>query len=100
MSYLYIKKIFYTNVINNKFQITQKCETTQKCEITHCGIVSKSGEYLYDITDLIKQYNVNLDTPIDFYRGVLEKYENYKINNKEHIIIIVFNGDEQIEYEL
>lgn len=85
MCYLYIKNLFYTsNVINDKFIIA------------HCAIISKSGEYLYDITDLIKQYNVNLDTPIYFYKNLLKEYIK---NNKEHIII-VFNGDQQIEYEM
>lgn len=82
MCYLYIRQI----VIKQKQDLNDTF-------ITHCCIISENGEYKSDVTEKIKQYNVNPDTSVEFYRDCLNEY-------KDNILLIVFDGDNEIEYNL
>ena len=86
MCYLYIRQIVTKQIVIKQKHINDTF-------ITHCCIISEKGEYKFDITDLIKQYNVNPDTSVEFYRDCLNEYKN-------NILLIVFDGDNEIKYKL
>lgn len=82
MCYLYIKcKV--TNKIKDK---------SNKYEVTHSCIISSKGEYIKDITDLVKKYNIYPDTKKEFYKSLIKD-----INVNVHVYL---NGDIEIKHFL
>jgi hypothetical protein len=80
MIYLYIKKNY--KVINDK-----------NYEITHSCIVSNKGDYIRDITNLVKMHNVSPKTKIQFFKSL--------IKDTNVVVYVYFNGDDiEIKYIL
>lgn len=89
MFYLYVKNnVIKNNVIKN-----------DKYKVTHSCIVSNKGEYIKDITDLVKMHDVCPKTQIDFFKllikdtdVVVHVYLDYEGDEK--------NQDIEIKYVL
>jgi len=84
MCYLYIKKL---NKVSNKIEILNKYEVTHSC------IVSPEGEYIKDITDLVKNHNICPDTKKEFFKSIIKDHVNVNVH-------VYLNGDIEIKYFL
>ena len=82
--YLYIK-----NIINKK---GYKVINRKKFEVTHSCIISNTGEYIRDITDLVKEYKVNPKTKKNFYKSL--------VKDKNVYLHVYLNGDIEIKHFL
>ena len=82
MVYLYIKSFFVIQITNQEYYTT------------HCCIVSDKDEYLDDITDLVKSYNLNPNTSVDCIKQLLNnKYTNVNV-------YLWLNGDIELKYKI
>ena len=86
MCYLYIKNYIYKVSNENK-------EKSNKYEVTHSCIVSSKGEYIKDITDLVKRYNICPDTKKEFYKSLIKDIKDVNVH-------VYLNGDIEIKYLL
>lgn len=66
MFYLYIKN-------NVNFVIKNKIKNDNKYKVTHSCIVSNKGEYIKDITDLVKMHDVCPKTKTDFFKSLIKE---------------------------
>lgn len=61
--------IMFYLFIKNYFILKQR----MKYKVVHSCIVSNKGEYIKDITNLVKMYNVYPNTKIDFYKSLIKE---------------------------
>jgi hypothetical protein len=59
MFYLYVNNK-YNTIKNNKYKVTHSC------------VVSNKGEYIKDITDLVKMYDVCPKTKTEFFKSLIK----------------------------
>lgn len=89
MCYLYIKTYIKNNLIK-----THKKDTRRKYKVIHSCVISNNisnkGEYIKDITNLVKMYKVCPNTKIEFYKSlikdqdvVIHVYFNEELGNKD-----------------
>lgn len=80
MCYLYICKV------SNKTK-----EIQNEYEVIHSCIVSPEGEYIKDITDLLKNHNICPDTKKEFFKSIIKDHINVNVH-------VYLNGDIEIKY--
>jgi hypothetical protein len=82
MFYLYVKNnVKKNNVIKN-----------DKYKVTHSCVVSNKGEYIKDITDLVKIHQVCPKTNIEFFKSL--------IKDTNVVVHLYLEGDIEIKYVL
>lgn len=65
--------MFYLYLKNNVNFVIKNDTNNKEYKVTHSCIVSKKGEYIKDITDLVKMHNVCPKTKIDFYKHLVKE---------------------------
>ena len=84
MCYLYLKKII-TNIL-----IIKNDEYIY--DVSHSCVISNEGEYIKDITNIVKKYNICPNTPKEFYKSLI------KLRNVN--VYIYLNGDIEIKHKI
>lgn len=79
MFYLYLKN-------NVNFMIKNK--VIKEYKVIHSCVVSNKGEYIRDITDLVKMYKVCPKTKTNFYKSLIKE---------KGVVVHVYLDDEKSE---
>jgi hypothetical protein len=86
MFYLYIK-----NNYNYKYTV----KNDKRYKVTHSCVVSNKGEYIKDITDLVKMHKVCPKTNIEFFKSLIKD-----TNVVVHLYLEKEGEDIEIKYVL